>query len=159
MHRLQRGVNLFKLSWEKVSARLPPATAGHARLVLSKQLEQIDTSLYLSIGSETTFQTFLPQFQLLTRENRSSPSEFPNERNFCVKGCVVKFNMNYDFFAQISLLSQLHFPLVSQPKWKLSLVHHHKTLHLVVCPNLISLPLPLLSIVFDYFALVWLWHV
>ena len=33
------------LSWEKVSARLQPATAGHARLVLSKQLKQIYTSL------------------------------------------------------------------------------------------------------------------
>ena len=43
---VQRGVNLFELSWEKVSARLQPATAGHARLVLSKQLKQIYTSLY-----------------------------------------------------------------------------------------------------------------
>ena len=42
---VQRGVNLFELSWEKVSARLQPATAGHARLVLRKQLEQIYTSL------------------------------------------------------------------------------------------------------------------
>ena len=33
---VQRGVNLFELSGEKVSARLQPATAGHARLVLSK---------------------------------------------------------------------------------------------------------------------------
>ena len=44
---VQRGVNLFELSWEKVSARLQPATAGHARLVLSKQVEQIYTSLYM----------------------------------------------------------------------------------------------------------------
>ena len=48
---VQRGVNLFELSWEKVSARLQPATAGHARLVLSKQLEQIYTSLYVVIIS------------------------------------------------------------------------------------------------------------
>ena len=34
-----------ELSCEKVSARLQPATAGHARLVLSKQLEQIYTFL------------------------------------------------------------------------------------------------------------------
>ena len=43
---LQRGVNLFELSSEKVSARLQPSTAGPARLVLSKQLKQIYTSLY-----------------------------------------------------------------------------------------------------------------
>ena len=47
---IQRGVNLFELSWEKVSALLQPATAGHARLVLSKQLEQIYTSLYVQGG-------------------------------------------------------------------------------------------------------------
>ena len=33
---VQRGENLFELSWEKFSARLHPATAGHARLVLNK---------------------------------------------------------------------------------------------------------------------------
>ena len=33
---LQRGVNLFELGWEKVSARLQPATAGNTRLVLSE---------------------------------------------------------------------------------------------------------------------------
>ena len=38
-------------SCEKVSARLQPATAGHARLVLSKQLEQIYTSLYIHMSS------------------------------------------------------------------------------------------------------------
>ena len=48
---VQRGVNLFELSCEKVSARLQPATAGHARLVLSKQLEQIYTSLYMASTS------------------------------------------------------------------------------------------------------------
>ena len=42
---IQRVVNLFELSWEKISARLQPATAGHARLVLNKQLEQIYTPL------------------------------------------------------------------------------------------------------------------
>ena len=53
-HTLQRGVNLFELSWEKVSARLQPATAGHARLVLSKQLEQIYTSLFILLPSPAT---------------------------------------------------------------------------------------------------------
>ena len=38
---------MFDPSCEKNSALLQPATAGHARLVLSKQLEQIYTSLYL----------------------------------------------------------------------------------------------------------------
>ena len=36
-------------NWDSVSARLQPATASHARLVLSKQLEQIYTSLNLTI--------------------------------------------------------------------------------------------------------------
>ena len=35
-----------KLSWEKVSARLQPATAGHARLVLSKTVPFFCTTLY-----------------------------------------------------------------------------------------------------------------
>ena len=45
LYPVQRGVNLFELSWEKVSAQLQAATVGHARLVLSKQIEQIYTSL------------------------------------------------------------------------------------------------------------------
>ena len=52
---LQRGVNLFELSREKVSAQLQPATAGHARLVLRKQLEQIYTSLYMYHNHEAAW--------------------------------------------------------------------------------------------------------
>ena len=44
---LQGWAKEMELSCEKVSARLQPAIAGHARLVLSKQLEQIYTSLYI----------------------------------------------------------------------------------------------------------------
>ena len=36
----------MELSWEKVSARLQPATAGHASLVLSKTVPFFCTSLY-----------------------------------------------------------------------------------------------------------------
>ena len=36
----------MELSWEKVSARLQPATAGPARLVLSKIVPFFCTSLY-----------------------------------------------------------------------------------------------------------------
>ena len=43
---------MFELSQEKVSAWLQPATTGHARLVLSKQLEQIYTSLYIVDSAE-----------------------------------------------------------------------------------------------------------
>ena len=55
--KIQRGVNLFELFAKHKpgvagSGRLQPATAGHARLVLSKQLKQIYTSLYtLDLGS------------------------------------------------------------------------------------------------------------
>ena len=42
---VQGGAKGMALSFEKVSARLQPATAGHARLVLNKQLKQIYTSL------------------------------------------------------------------------------------------------------------------
>ena len=37
----------MELSWEKVSAQLQPATAGHARLVLSKMVLYFCTSLYV----------------------------------------------------------------------------------------------------------------
>ena len=43
---LQGGAKEMALSCEKVSARLQPATAGHARLVLSKTLPFFYTSLY-----------------------------------------------------------------------------------------------------------------
>ena len=48
---LQGWAKEMELSWEKVSARLQPATAGLARLVLSKQLEQIYNSLYVKEGT------------------------------------------------------------------------------------------------------------
>ena len=41
-----------ELSWEKVSARLQPATAGHARLVLSKTVPFFCTSLYYNIREQ-----------------------------------------------------------------------------------------------------------
>ena len=37
----------MELSWEKVSARLQPATAGHTRLVLCKTVPFFCTSLYV----------------------------------------------------------------------------------------------------------------
>ena len=42
----------MELSWEKVSALLQPATAGHARLVLSKTVPFFCTTLYM--GTTTT---------------------------------------------------------------------------------------------------------
>ena len=43
------------LSWEKVSARLQPATAGHARLVLSKTAHFFCTSLYTGLEKMSGF--------------------------------------------------------------------------------------------------------
>ena len=44
---LQGWAKEMALSWEKVSARLQPATAGHARLVLSKTVPFFCTNLYM----------------------------------------------------------------------------------------------------------------
>ena len=47
--QIQGGAKERELSWEKVSARLQPATAGHARLVLSKTVPFFCTSLYTTL--------------------------------------------------------------------------------------------------------------
>ena len=43
------------LSWEKVSTQLQPATAGHARLVLSKTVPFFCTTLYIHMDKNFTF--------------------------------------------------------------------------------------------------------